>query len=86
VIVQAWRGPKPTRFAVKPTPDAQHVRVGPVWGWYVTPPTPTDTNANASTGTLAFYEKGGLFHVGAIGTKDDLATSAQVGSVVLQHL
>jgi hypothetical protein len=50
------------------------------------PPTLTDTNAAASTGTFAFYDKCRLFHVGAIGTKDDLATSAQVGSVVLQHL
>jgi hypothetical protein len=86
VIVQAWRDPKPRGFAVKPTPEALLVRVGPVNGWYVAPPTATDTNAVAGTGTLAFYEKGRLFHVGAMGTKDDLATSAQVGSLVLHHL
>jgi hypothetical protein len=84
-MVQVWRGPKPKRFSVKPTPDAQRVRVGPIWGWYVPPSTPTGTNPATNIGTLAIYDKGRLVHVSAAGTKDDLAASVQIGSIVLQH-
>jgi hypothetical protein len=85
VRVQVSRGPKPHALSVKPAPDAQRVRVGPVWGWYVAP-TQTSTNAGANIGTLLFYDHGRLVQVAATGTKDDRATSARIGSVVLQHL
>jgi hypothetical protein len=85
VLVQISRGPRPHGISRKPTPAAQRVRVGPVWGWYMAP-TPTSTNAGTNVGTLLFYDHGRLVQVAASGTKDDRATSAQIGSVVQQHL
>jgi hypothetical protein len=85
VLVQMSRGPKPHALSGKPTPDAQRVRVGSVWGWYMAP-TETTTNAGANIGTLLFYEHGRLVQVAASGTKDDRATSEHIGSVVPQHL
>src|SRR6476619_4023577 len=85
VLVQMSRGPKPKALSGKPTPGAQRVRVGSAWGWY-TAPTPTSTNAGANIWALLLYDHGRLIQVAVSGTMDDRATSAHIGSVVLQHL